>query len=42
ILWLKETHHFRTKINKFDSFKNLFNKKDVTYRLSPFFSLSFI
>ncbi|GAG88147.1 unnamed protein product, partial [marine sediment metagenome] len=27
ILWLKETHHFRTKINKFDSFKSLFNKK---------------
>jgi len=27
ILWLKETHHHRTKINKFDSFKNLFNKK---------------
>jgi MFS family permease len=27
ILWLKETHHFRTKISKFDSFKSLFNKK---------------
>lgn len=27
VLWLKETHHHRTKINKFDSFKNLFNKK---------------
>ncbi|MFH1002418.1 MAG: MFS transporter [bacterium] len=27
IFWLKETHHHRTKINKFDSFKNLFNKK---------------
>ncbi|MBA3063579.1 MAG: MFS transporter, partial [Atribacteria sp.] len=27
MLWLKETHHFRTKINKFDSFKSLFNKK---------------
>jgi len=27
ILWLKETHHHRTKFNKFDSFKNLFNKK---------------
>lgn len=27
MLWLKETHHFRTKINKFDSFKNLLNKK---------------
>jgi len=27
ILWLKETHHHRTKINKYDSFKNLFNKK---------------
>jgi len=27
ILWLKETHHHRAKINKFDSFKNLFNKK---------------
>jgi len=27
ILWLKETHHHRIKINKFDSFKNLFNKK---------------
>jgi len=27
IFFLKETHHQRTKINKFDSFKNLFNKK---------------
>ncbi|MBU4228464.1 MFS transporter [bacterium] len=27
LFWLKETHHQRTKINKFDSFKNLFNKK---------------
>lgn len=27
IFWLKETHHHRTKINKFDSFKNLFYKK---------------
>ena len=27
IFWLKETHQHRTKINKFDSFKNLFNKK---------------
>lgn len=27
ILWLKETHHHRTKTNKFDSFKKLFNKK---------------
>ncbi len=27
ILWLKETHHYRTKINKIDSFKKLFNKK---------------
>jgi len=27
ILWLKETHHHRTKINKFNSFKNLFNTK---------------
>jgi predicted MFS family arabinose efflux permease len=27
MLWLKETHHYRTKINKFDSFKKLFNKK---------------
>ncbi|MDD5016364.1 MAG: MFS transporter [Atribacterota bacterium] len=27
MLWLKETHHQRTKINKFDSFKKLFNKK---------------
>ena len=27
LFWLKETHHHRTKINKFDSFKNLFNKK---------------
>ena len=27
IFWLKETHHHRTKMNKFDSFKNLFNKK---------------
>jgi MFS family permease len=25
-LWLKETHHYRTKINKFDSYKKLFNK----------------
>lgn len=27
MIWIKETHHFRTKINKFDSFKKLFNKK---------------
>jgi len=27
MFWLKETHHHRTKINKFDSFKSLFNKK---------------
>ncbi|MHC2993983.1 MAG: MFS transporter [Candidatus Atribacteria bacterium] len=27
MIWLKETHHYRTKINKFDSFKKLFNKK---------------
>jgi len=27
MFWLKETHHHRTKMNKFDSFKNLFNKK---------------
>jgi len=27
ILWLKETHHHRIKINKFNSFKNLFSKK---------------
>lgn len=27
IFWLKETHHHRTKINKFNSLKNLFNKK---------------
>jgi len=27
MFWLKETHHHRTKINKFDSFKKLFNKK---------------
>jgi len=27
MLWLKETHHHRIKINKFNSFKNLFNKK---------------
>ncbi len=26
-IWIKETHHYRTKINKFDSFKKLFNKK---------------
>lgn len=26
MFWLKETHH-RTKINKIDSFKKLFNKK---------------
>ena len=27
MLWLKETHHHRIKINKFNSFKSLFNKK---------------
>jgi len=27
MLWLKETHHHRIKINKNDSFKKLFNKK---------------
>ena len=27
LIWLKETHHHRIKINKFDSFKKLFNKK---------------
>jgi len=27
MFWLKETHHHRIKMNKFDSFKNLFNKK---------------
>jgi len=27
MFWLKETHHHRTKINKIDSFKKLFNKK---------------
>ncbi len=27
MIWIKETHHYRTKINKFDSFKKLFNKK---------------
>jgi len=27
MLWLKETHHYRAKINKINSFKNLFNKK---------------
>jgi len=27
MIWLKETHHYRTKINKFNSFKSLFNKK---------------
>ncbi len=29
MIWLKETHHYRIKINKFDSFKKLFNKKMV-------------
>jgi len=27
ILWIKETHHYRMKMNKNDSFKKLFNKK---------------
>jgi len=27
MLWLKETHHYRAKISKINSFKNLFNKK---------------
>ncbi len=27
MFWLKETHHHRTKINKIDSFKKLFNKR---------------
>jgi len=27
MLWLKETHHHRIKISKFNSFKSLFNKK---------------
>jgi len=41
IFWLKETHHLRTKINKFDSFKNLFNKKmlRIVLALSPLFLL---
>jgi MFS family permease len=41
IFWLKETHHHRTKINKFDSFKNLFNKKmlHIVLALSSLFLL---
>jgi len=41
IFWLKETHHHRTKINKFDSFKNLFNKKmlHIILALSSLFLL---
>ena len=27
MFWLKETHHYRKKINKVDSFKKLFNRK---------------
>ena len=34
MFWLKETHHHRTKINKFDSFKSLFNKKMLLIILS--------
>ena len=34
MLWLKETHHYRIKTNKFDSFKKLFNKKMVLIILS--------
>jgi len=41
VFWLKETHHQRTKINKFNSFKNLFNKKmlQVILALSSLFLL---
>ena len=41
IFWLKETHQHRTKINKFDSFKNLFNKKmlHIILALSSLFLL---
>ena len=34
MFWLKETHHYRIKINKFDSFKKLFNKKMLLIILS--------
>ena len=27
LIWLRETHHYRTKINKLDSLKKLFNRK---------------
>ena len=41
MIWIKETHHYRTKINKFDSFKKLFNKKMflVVLALSSLFLL---
>jgi len=41
MFWLKETHHYRTKINKIDSFKKLFNKKilRITLALSFLFLL---
>jgi len=41
MFWLKETHHHRTKINKIDSFKKLFNKKMllIILALSPLFLL---
>ncbi|HER24507.1 MAG TPA: MFS transporter [Candidatus Atribacteria bacterium] len=41
IVWLKETHYHRTKLNIFDSFKNLFNKKYlyVIFALSSLFLL---
>jgi len=41
MFWLKETHHHRTKINKSNSFKNLFNKKmlHIILALSSLFLL---
>jgi len=41
MFWLKETHHHRIKINKFNSFKSLFNKKilRVILALSSLFLL---
>jgi MFS family permease len=41
MFWLKETHHHRTKINKIDSFKKLFNKKilRIVLALSSLFLL---
>ncbi len=41
MFWLKETHHHRIKINKSNSFKNLFNKKilHIILALSSLFLL---